>query len=362
MKILWSGSLYHPTGFGNHSRGMVKALLKLGHQVQSDDYFIPRPDLDISGLEKINCPIVNSLNELNKLKTVINDYPNNLKGHGEISHFLIHEGTKLHPNWIPVLNSADKVLVPSKATKNLAKWNNITKPVYIVPEGINPNFYAPYPEHEVAYRNEEFTFTFVGAWTGEFIDRKGAGLVIKAFHEEFQKENVKLYLKNSTFWMAPFDVNKAIFDIIKSPNENIEFNDKPITPTELRKIYWNSDCFVMPTMGESFGLTVAEAMACGVPVIITKDKNSGHMDFTKDFVNYINWKDMINGNPRFYTNGNMFPLPELEDLKKQMRYVYENYKDSKKRALEGSKFIRENFTWKKAAERLIEVLNESPMS
>ena len=38
---------------------------------------------------------------------------------------------------------------------------------------------------------------------------------------------------------------------------------------QLGVLYRSSDCFVLPTRGEGWGLPIIEAMACGVPVIAT---------------------------------------------------------------------------------------------
>lgn len=39
--------------------------------------------------------------------------------------------------------------------------------------------------------------------------------------------------------------------------------------TELRELYWNHDVLVMSSLGDSFGFVAVEAMACGLPVIVT---------------------------------------------------------------------------------------------
>lgn len=361
MKILWCGSVYSPTGFGKHSREMIKALDKKGLDVQCDDFYVPRTDIE--SLEKFNKPILKEMKDINETFTIINDYPNRWdKGHGIRFAYLIHEGSKLPEHYPKMSEMVDGILVPSKATKNLAKWNGVKKNIYVVPEGVDPDFYYPNDKKEKE-KTDTFTFLFVGSWIGELVDRKGAGLVIKAFHEEFkEEENVELNLKLSTFWAPKFDAKKSILHIIGMEDNRIKFNQEALKPQEVRELYWNSDCFVLPTQGEAFGLTICEAMACGLPVIVTDDRNSGHMDYTKDYVTYVKWEKLVNGDPRFFHPENTFPLPDVEDLKKKMREVYENYKEKKEKALEGSKFVREEFSWDKSAEKLQEVLNESQMS
>ncbi len=57
MKVLWCGSVYSPTGFGKHSREMIKALDKAKIPVQCDDFYVPRDDIG-EGLAKFNKPIL----------------------------------------------------------------------------------------------------------------------------------------------------------------------------------------------------------------------------------------------------------------------------------------------------------------
>jgi len=361
MKVLFSGAVFHPTGFGKHSRELIRAIKKK-HEIQIDDFYIPRKDINVKGFDQLNNSIIKELKDINQTITIINDYPHKWeKGHGRRFAFLIHEGSKLPDIYIQASSQLDGIFVPSQATKNLAKWNGVKVPIYIIPEGVDPDFY--YPQNN-SKTGDKFKFLFIGSWTGQLIDRKGAGLVIKAFNEEFKKEeNVELILKISTFWAPKFDVNQAIQQIIRKEDNRIKFNQDAITPEEIRQLYWDADCFVMPTQGESFGLTICEAIACGVPVIVTNDKNSGHMDYTKDFVTYVNWKELIQGDLRFFHPDNRFPLIDLEDLKKKMREVYENYEEKKKIALKGSEFVRKQFNWDNAVQKIEEVYNaQSNMS
>jgi glycosyltransferase involved in cell wall biosynthesis len=40
---------------------------------------------------------------------------------------------------------------------------------------------------------------------------------------------------------------------------------------ELREVYWNSDVLVLPSLVDTFGFVALEAMACGLPVIVTEN-------------------------------------------------------------------------------------------
>jgi glycosyltransferase involved in cell wall biosynthesis len=40
---------------------------------------------------------------------------------------------------------------------------------------------------------------------------------------------------------------------------------------ELRELYWDSDMLVLPSLVDTFGFVALEAMACGLPVIVTEN-------------------------------------------------------------------------------------------
>jgi len=94
-------------------------------------------------------------------------------------------------------------------------------------------------------------------------------------------------------------------------------------------------------------LTILNAMACGMPVVTTNDKNSGHMDFTKpyDSVVWIQPEGIEEAPKRFYSPGNMLARLSVEEVRKQLRYAYENHKELKEKAMNNSEEIREKFSW-----------------
>jgi glycosyltransferase involved in cell wall biosynthesis len=44
-----------------------------------------------------------------------------------------------------------------------------------------------------------------------------------------------------------------------------------MTKASLRQQYWNADVLVLPSLLDTFGFVALEAMACGLPVIVTEN-------------------------------------------------------------------------------------------
>lgn len=347
MKIYWKGHAFNPTGIATANREIIKELVKLDTKVQVSDPW--RDGFANEGMERLN----DSIN-VKEAHTIFADYPQFWnQGFGRMYGYFLHEGTKFFPGWAQMMNKADRIFVPSKATKNLFAWNDIIIPVEVIPYGTNPEMYKPVDTEP----NEDFLFLSVNSWTGDEGDRKGTDLLIKAFDEEFaHDEKVKLVLKIGTFWGQNPDYMFCIQKILGHNNPNILFNNEYMPEEELAKQYQQSDCFVSPTKGEAFGLTIINAMACGLPVIVTKDVNSGHMDFCKgkDSVLFIDAPTVQQGDERFYAKGNMLAQPDLESLKKQLRIAFNNKIDLRQRAVKNSEDIRTNWTWKETARKLKE--------
>jgi len=354
LKIIWKGPVFNPTGISTASREIVKALVKAGCKIQCSDIWNNAYEFN-EGLEFLNKPINSNQKDI---ITIFSDYPSWWSyGFGKLIGHPIHEGTRIFPEWARYINQTDKIFVASEANKNLFRWNDVVVPIEVINYGTNPEIYKP----KETEKDDNFIFLSINSWTGEEGDRKGTDLLIKAFDKEFKpEEKVKLLLKIGTFWQKDRDYGQCITNILGHQNKNILWNSKYIPENKLVEHYQQADCFVAPTRGEGFGMTLINALACGLPLIVTKDVNSGHMDFCKgrESVLWIDAPEVEQGDPRFYVQGNMLAKPDLDSLKKQMRYAFENRDKLLKKAKKDSDFIRKHFTWDITAQKLIKYLNE----
>jgi glycosyltransferase involved in cell wall biosynthesis len=100
-------------------------------------------------------------------------------------------------------------------------------------------------------------------------------------------------------------------------------------------LYRNADLFVLPTHSENFGIVIAEALACGMPVITTRGTP---------------WEDLITHRCGWWVEIGAKPLAEA--LNEAMRLS-----DEERRAmgLRGRRLVEENYTWPAAAKKMMAV-------
>ncbi len=207
-----------------------------------------------------------------------------------------------------------------------------------------------------------FTFLFAKGWCNGKNDRSNFDMVLEAFAEEFDKEkdNVQLIAKLNAAYLPPSwdlseEIKKLNIDLTTNPPIKILLNNVPFP--QLRELYIQSDVMVCPTKGDAFGLTMLEAMACGVPVI-TSDFG-GQNDFVDETNGWILPTKLVPAtDPNHLYESCNWGVIDKEDLKKLMRKLYENQqlvKDKIPKAITTA----QKFTWDnsaKCAMKALEVL------
>lgn len=171
------------------------------------------------------------------------------------------------------LKYCKKVTAVSKnVVKQVRKYSN--KKVYLIYNGINLNKFLPSTKKERYLLKKRLDFNnkklvlFVG--TQKWI--KGLDIAIDA---------IKM-----------LKTNKIVLNVIgieeKKNIPNINFLGR-LDKNKIIEYYKISDVFVMPSRYEGFSVAVLEAMACGVPIIISK--NIGSSEIIKNEINGLKIKN-----------------------------------------------------------------------
>jgi glycosyltransferase involved in cell wall biosynthesis len=104
-----------------------------------------------------------------------------------------------------------------------------------------------------------FTFLFVGAT----IFRKGIDILLEAFRV------VDRRLPRAARLMVAGPRGDA-HALLERANGGDVVVRPAVAQPELLEVFRNADCFVLPSRHDSFGMAVVEAMACGLPAIVSE--------------------------------------------------------------------------------------------
>ncbi len=160
---------------------------------------------------------------------------------------------------------------------------------------------------------------------------KGIQYLLKAFSE--------IRLPNSELWFVGGGLETtALRPIIRQYQaQNIHFKGS-YPQQELHRLYSQASVFVLASVADGFGMVVPQAMACGLPVIVTD--HVGAADIVQD------------GH-----NGFVIPSRNVDALKERLLYCYENQEYCRQMGENALHSIRLGDTWDDYGDRLIEFLN-----
>ena len=161
-------------------------------------------------------------------------------------------------------NEADIISVPSTFVFNSFLKKGIDKKkLFLNPYGVDLQRF--YPLQKI--KTENFQVLYVGALSV----RKGIFYLLEAFK--------KLKFKNKKLMLIGSIEDQIKTKITKYLSNQIEYLPV-IKNNQLIKYYSKANVLVQPSIEEGLSLVIAEALACGCPVIATK--NTGANDLFKD--------------------------------------------------------------------------------
>ncbi len=213
-------------------------------------------------------------------------------------------------------NRADVITVPSAAIKEHLLNNNVTRPIIVLPTGIDANFFKPKGK-----RKKNLVL-----WVGRLGREKSLEILLRAF-KKVQERNRKAKL-------VLIGDGPERRNLEKLANElKIRAEFKGYVPRkELPYHYSAASVFVSPSTTETQGLTILEAFACGCPVVVA---------------NALGFKDFV----RHGKNGFFAKPGSVEDFANKIEKILENKKLGE-RLSKNARKTAESFSISRQAKKL----------
>jgi glycosyltransferase involved in cell wall biosynthesis len=295
-------------GYGYHGIQMIEALKRIGVEVHTD----PKKPTNV---------VFSVCTPLHLLPWYENQ---------TMSLITMWETDYLPPAYSAPLVGVPKlrVFVPNHHNVELFARHGV--PAEYVPEGVNPVHYSfvERPKRPVPFR-----FLHIGFPAA----RKGTDLVLRAFKEHFAALGCELWLKTKEPFFGRGVVNM----------------DQRLTVGEMMQTYANSHCFVGPSRGEGWYLPPFEALATGMPTIVSN--NTGMKQYAHLCQGAIEGVK-AEADYNMYGFSGTWTEPDYDELVAAMFAVYENYPLALESAAIGAREIAAKWTWDHAAQRYVDLM------
>lgn len=293
--------------------------------------------------------------------------------------YTMYESTAIPPKWPERLDQADLIVVPCKHNKDLLERYTDT-PVEVCWEGVRVDLFE-YKERKFP-KSRPFTYL----WFGANNERKGYKHMIIAW-QLFQHKRPDLIDKVQLVMKTTQEVEeievKTGYDAKGKPikskmpgsricnvgeNAIVDTRVLPMhskTEDSLVSLYHYAHAFVFPSMGEGFGLTLAEAMATGLPCIYTDW--SGPKDFCSKregyplkfkFVPVKAWtwnEEEQQMKVEFETSS---ASADVDHIVRRMEQVYHGYDRALEKGRLAAERIRKYITWERSADSFIKIIEK----
>ena len=250
------------------------------------------------------------------------------------------EATRLPESFRESLHYFDTIIVPS--WQNVELFSRYHKNVKFVPLGVDPRewFYVPRTP-------PERTFRFLIAGSGK---RKGTDLAYKAFKKVFP---------DGSWGDGPTPVL-----VMKNPKGEAFYGDRieviggKLPPEDEQLVYATAHCYLQPSRGEGFGLQPLQAMAQGMPTILTQAH--GHESFAH--YGYGLSTTFEKADYFIYGDSGDWWLPNLDELCDYMRYVYDNYDAACERGRFAAQAVAAEWKWTDTANKFLDAIGRDRLT
>ena len=223
-----------------------------------------------------------------------------------------------------ILNSARVIAVSRTNAEDLVKLGVIEQKITIVPNGIKMERFL-----DGTPMSREKNGPIV-LYVGRISEDKGIQCLIRAAPSVLKDfPHTRFLIVGEDY--GYLDKFRALINNL-GMEKSVIFTGR-LTDRELVSVYRSADVFVLPSELEAFGIVVIEAMASGVPVVVS---NCGGM------------KDVVKDG----TNGFLFDVGDARQLTEKIKLLLSNEELRTRLVENGKKTVREKYTLEKVVDTL----------
>jgi len=264
------------------------------------------------------------------------------------------ESDVMPPAFQAGLQRADAVIVPSQFLVPVVK--QYVAPhigVYCCPLGVDTTRFK-YVEREPA---KERPFRWL--WCGAQNLHKGIIPLHAVWSRFVARSDMELYLKTTC--------EDKDDGALQQVNDNVVVDSRYLSRNKLAEVYKYAHAFLFPSAGEGFALTLAEAMATGLPCLYT---DWGAMqDLCRPDTGYpLRYelrrsairlqKPPSPGKPGDFECNAAQAVVGIDSMADVMEYVMANYDEASARGLRAANRIRNYYSWENTGQLLLRILAE----
>lgn len=244
--------------------------------------------------------------------------------------FTMWEAQRLPEAYREYLHNFDLIIVPSEQNLELfSRYHDNVKLVYL---GVDPAEWHYVPRQAPA---SEFRFLIGGSG-----HRKGVDLAVKAFRRVF-----KTWPKDGP--MPTLTLKNPKGEDYHGDRINIVSGH--LSDAEEQALYAAHHVYLQPSRGEGFGLQPLQAMAQGMPTILTDAH--GHAAFAD--LGY--GLSTTNSTSAYFIYGDAGDWwePDFDELCGYMAYVYDQWDEAEAKGKHAAEVVADRFTWADTADQYV---------
>lgn len=390
-KILFCGDApMVATGFGQVSKNLLKNLHKMGHEISvlainhfGDPYDHNEYPYDIWPCDKSSNPdvmygyakfwhvvskvqpqVIFFLNDPWVIEKYLEYKPEGFPDQyvKYIAYYPV-DGGPIKKQWIDMLNKFDAQVCYSHFAESVVVESNggvRPKNLHQIYHGVDTEVFFPVRQDIARQRLNLPLDAFIVGMVARNQYRKRFDILMKAF-AEFAKDkpNAKLYLhtalKDVGYDLLDLAIQLGLTDDKLILTEGLELPDG-VPPQALNLIYNSFDVNALISLGDGFGLPVAESMAVGCPQLVSdhsclRELVDGHGGLT---AKTATWMLNVSG---INTWGG---VTDVDDLVVKLNLLYSNRELRLKLTQDAYNFIRQDkFNWVHISQQFDKIINDT---